>query len=124
MADDRSSHELLAHFDRPRVAELDDFDWDEDAASATRGFIVENQFATQRPLAEEPTQSVHAVQFRGVGWVLKCAAVMAVFAIAGCVLTDFAIAIAAQNTLDAAARAAAVEATLPRATYQSIAETI
>ena len=57
---------------------------------------------------------------RGIGWVLAWAGALAVLAIAAGVLTEFAYVLAAERTLSVAARAGAMEATLPRATYQSV----
>jgi hypothetical protein len=52
--------------------------------------------------------------------VLAWAGALAVITIATGVLTEFAYVLAAERTLSVAARAGAMEATLPRATYQSV----
>ena len=57
---------------------------------------------------------------RGIGWVLAWAGALAVLAIAAGVLIEFAYVLAAERALSIAARAGAMEATLPRATYQSV----
>src|SRR3954471_23935616 len=57
---------------------------------------------------------------RGVCWVLAWAGALAVLTIAAGVLTEFAYVLAAERMLSAAARAGAMEASLPRATYQTI----
>ena len=130
MPDDRSSYELLAHFDRPKVVGLNDFEWDEEAESFERGVIVNegrlNDWGLRSPgrPGPQPPTSVQRVRVRGAGWVLMWAGAFAVISVAIGVLSEFALLIAAQHSLDAAARAAAVEATLPRATYRTIAETI
>lgn len=64
------------------------------------------------------------VPIRGVGWVLRWAAASAVLWFSGCVLIEFAYLLAAEHTLLRAARAGALEATLPRATFQSVGETV
>jgi hypothetical protein len=56
--------------------------------------------------------------------VLCWASAIAVLACTASVLTQFACVVAGENALNAAARAAAVEATLPRATYQTIWATV
>ncbi|HJQ81485.1 MAG TPA: hypothetical protein VJ828_16100 [Lacipirellulaceae bacterium] len=61
---------------------------------------------------------------RGVSWVLRWAAAIAVLWFAGCMLMEFAYCLAAEHTLARAARAGALEATLPRASLQSVCQTI
>jgi hypothetical protein len=137
MTADRTSHELLAHFDRPKVAVLDDFEWVEECAPNECGIAVERAPAErwrvgrqERPRLQPPNENdedqeeVLTHPTRGVGWVLCWAGAIAVLACATSVLTQFAFTVAAENALNAAARAAAVEATLPRATYQTIWETV
>jgi hypothetical protein len=60
----------------------------------------------------------------GVTCVLKWTAAAAVLFVAVCVLLKLGYCIAAEQALTRAARAAAFEATLPRATRQSIAATV
>jgi len=61
---------------------------------------------------------------RGIGWVLRWAAAIAVLWFSGCVLAEFAYSLAAEHALARAARAGALEATLPRATIPSVSETV
>jgi hypothetical protein len=61
---------------------------------------------------------------RGVGWVLRWAAAIAVLWVAGCVLVEFAYCLAAEHTLTRAARAGALEATLPRASFRSVGDSV
>jgi hypothetical protein len=56
--------------------------------------------------------------------VLQWAAAVAVLAIASSVLVEFGQGIAAEHVLRIAARAGAAEATLPKATYESVAAVI
>jgi hypothetical protein len=51
---------------------------------------------------------------------MRWAAATAVLYFSGCVLAEFAYCLAAEHALSRAARAGALEATLPRATYQSV----
>ena len=55
---------------------------------------------------------------------LQSAFVFGLLWIAGCVLTEFAYSLAAEHTLARAARAGALEATLPRATLRSVGDTV
>jgi hypothetical protein len=57
-------------------------------------------------------------------WVLRWAAALAVLCFSGGVLAEFAFCLAAEHTVARAARAGALEATLPRATAASIRETV
>jgi hypothetical protein len=61
---------------------------------------------------------------RGVGWVLRWAAAVAVLCFAACFLAEFGYSLAVELTLARAARAGALEATLPQATYRSVADTV
>jgi len=114
-----ASDELLAHFDRPKTLEMPDFEWVDDvlpfepAASASHGASAFDR-ATERYI-EVPRDTR-----RGICWVLVWAGALAVLAIAAGVLTEFAYVLAAERTLSIAARAGAMEATLPRATSQSV----
>jgi hypothetical protein len=73
------------------------------------------------PLNVAPT---HALPVRGVGWVLTWAAALGVLAVSASILTDFAYCLAAEHALARAARAGALEATLPRATTSSVVESV
>jgi hypothetical protein len=64
------------------------------------------------------------VPVRGIGWVLRWAAALAVLWFAGCVLAEFFYTLAAEHKLARAARAGALEATLPRASFRSVGETV
>jgi hypothetical protein len=61
---------------------------------------------------------------RGVGWVLRWAAALGGLWFAGCVLTEFCYCLTAEYMLARAARAGALEASLPRATYGSVADAV
>jgi hypothetical protein len=61
---------------------------------------------------------------RGVLWVLRWAAALVVLVFSCGVLTEFAYCLAAEHTVARAARAGALEATLPRATTKTIAESV
>jgi hypothetical protein len=89
---DHTSHELLAHFDRPS--------------------------------APSSPASAITLPTRGVRWVLKWSAAIAVLVFASGVLTEFAYVAGAEHALAHAARAGLVEATLPRASYDSVKATI
>jgi hypothetical protein len=124
MRSGQTSRDLLSHFDRPKVVICPDFDWDEDAIGSS-GF--------ERPAVE--VNAIHAsggIPFDGVPvymrrdarWVLKWAAAIAVIMLTAGILIDFGTALAAERALRRAAEAGIVEATLPRATRQSVLATI
>lgn len=114
-----TSSDFLAHFDRPKTLGMPDFEWVdevipfESAASGVQGASVPNHNIERFVAVPRNTR-------RGVCWVLAWAGALAVLAIATGVLTEFAYVLAAERALSAAARAGAMEATLPRATYQSV----
>jgi hypothetical protein len=138
MAADHTSHELLAHFDQPKLLNCPDFEWVEEADATAEAFTSQAEVAdshwqptcdrNQSPFAEQEDRTEHGAQpvaqTRGVRWVLQWAAALTVFAIAGSALMQFYYVLAAEQALNYAARAGAIEATLPRATYQSIAATV
>jgi hypothetical protein len=64
------------------------------------------------------------VPTRGVGWVLQWAASIASVWCALMVLAQFGYGLAAERALSRAARAGALEATLPRATSHTVAQAI
>jgi hypothetical protein len=66
----------------------------------------------------------HTVPTRGIRWVLIWAAALGVLFVAASVLIEFTYCLAAEHAIARAARAGAVEATLPRATYDSIAQSV
>ncbi len=61
---------------------------------------------------------------RGIGWVLKWTAAAVVLFYSTTVLTEFAYSLAAEQLLVRAARAAVLEATLPRATVHSVEQLV
>ena len=63
-------------------------------------------------------------QTRGVCWVLKWAAATATLVSSAAMLVEFGYSLMAEQTLARAARAGAVEATLPRADFLSVERTI
>jgi hypothetical protein len=65
-----------------------------------------------------------SASMRGVGWVLRWAAAIGVLFVAASILIEFAYCLDAEHTLARAARAGAVEATLPRASYQSVCASV
>jgi hypothetical protein len=67
---------------------------------------------------------VPPVPKRGVGWVLRWSAAIAALLIAGVPLATFSFCLAAERDLARAARAGAAEASLPRATTQSVVQSI
>jgi hypothetical protein len=118
-----ASDELLAHFDRPKTLEMPDFEWVDEvlpfepAASVSHGASVPDRAAERYIEVPRDTR-------RGICWVLAWAGSVAVLTIAAGVLTEFAYVLGAERTLSVAARAGAMEATLPRATYQSVTATV
>ena len=61
---------------------------------------------------------------RGVGWVLQWFAAAVAMVVAGIALAQFGCCLAAELALARAARAGVLEATLPLATFQSVAQTV
>ena len=70
-----------------------------------------------RPLIGDPP-------VRGVGWVLRQGATLAVLAVAAMVLLEFGYRLAAERALSRAAVAGLAEAALPRATNRTVEATI
>jgi hypothetical protein len=66
----------------------------------------------------------HRASERGILWVLRWAAAILVLSFSCGVLAEFAFCLAAEHTVARAARAGALEATLPRATTSSIRESV
>jgi hypothetical protein len=119
----QTSDDLLAHFDQPKTLELPDFEWVDEVLpfdSAARA----NQCAGPFDCATERFIEVPRDRRRGILWVLAWAGAFAVLAVAAGVLIEFAYVLAAERTLWFAARAGAMEATLPRANYQSVTAAI
>lgn len=75
---------------------------------------------------DEPANvaTTRALPTRGIGWVVKWFATLAVLFISACILADFGYCLAVEQALSRAARAGALEATLPRATLQSIGQSV
>jgi len=71
-----------------------------------------------------PRFSPRGLPTRGIRWVLKWFAALGVLSFAASSLVEFAYLTAAEQTLARAARAGALEATLPRATMRSITDTV
>ena len=122
MRSGQSSDNLLSHFDRPRVVTSPDFDWDE-AAIGPSSFECPSLSSAPLPEPREDITEV-AMPVRDIGWVVKWAAAIAVFVTAGRYLVEFAGTIATEHALHQAAQAGVVEATLPRASRQSVLDTV
>ena len=71
-----------------------------------------------------PRSSPRGLPTRGIRWVLKWFAALGVLCFAAGTLLEFFYVMAAERTLVRAARAGALEATLPRATLESITDTV
>lgn len=84
-----------------------------DAADASHGLLAH----FDQPIVPQTTAQVPS---RGVGWVLQWFAALVTLCVAAAALTKFGYCASAERALIRAARAGAVEATLPRATYQSV----
>jgi len=119
MESSQISDDPLAHFDRPKTLDLPDFEWVDEIvpfdSAPSANHCASTPDRTVDRFIEVPRDTR-----RGVGWVLAWAGALAVLVIAAGVLIEFACVLAAERTLSIAARAGAMEATLPRATYQSI----
>src|SRR5262245_17876280 len=100
---DQTSFGLLAHFDRPKT---------------------DNRVNQQAFSASKTTPSPIVAARRGVRWVFQWAAAVAVLAFAATILAEFSYQLVAERQLTLAARAGVVEATLPRANYQSIQDAL
>lgn len=77
-----------------------------------------------RPTNAVWPDAVPRIPIRGIRWVLQWAAALAVLTIAGSSFTEFAYLLAAEHKLALAARAGVLEATLPRASYESVTSAI
>jgi hypothetical protein len=118
------SDDPFAHFDRPKTLELPDFEWEFETIpiAPSAGSADAGSFEDHRP--RERFIEISQITRRGIGWVLPWTGALAVLAIAAGLLAEFACIASAEHALSNAARAAAIEATLPRATYQSVAATV
>jgi hypothetical protein len=119
MDSDRPSDDLLAHFDRPKTLDMPDFEWVDEVIPFESGVVLVHGVGSPEHATERFIEVPRDTR-RGVGWVLAWAGAIAVFTIAAGILTEFAYVFAAERALSVAARAGAMEATLPRATYQSV----
>jgi hypothetical protein len=116
-------NELLAHFDHPKTLAMPEFDGVDELLSNESPALRIDYF-TPTPLPQLEETECCAAPKRGVGWVLKWAAAAAVQMFAAGILFQFTCGIAAEHQLAIAARAGAIEATLPRATYETVTATI
>jgi hypothetical protein len=118
-----NSDDPLAHFDRPKTLELPDFEWEFEPIRITAmGGADACSLEDQRP--RERFVEIPQITRRGVAWVLGWAGALAVLAITAGLLAELAYLASAEHALSVAARAGAIEATLPRATYQSVVATV
>lgn len=76
------------------------------------------------PAERERQLSSPVVRTRGVRWVLLWATALGMLVVASSILMQFAYCVAAERALGYAARAGAIEATLPRATHESITNVV
>ncbi len=120
--DKNHAADLIGHFGQPQTLDLPDFEWVEDAVSPepVAGVSDDDSIADRNDRFIE----VPLITRRGVGWVLTWAGALAVIAFATAILVEFTYVLAAERALHLAAQAGAMEATLPRATYQSVTATI
>ena len=108
---DQTCLDFLDHFDRPQTAGA--------------VYVQSPESETFDPRLMEPVDEDEAapsphLPTRGARWVLQWAAAAAVLLIAVGGVTQFAYLVAAEHTLNLAALAGATEATLPRATLESV----
>jgi hypothetical protein len=123
MDSDPTFNNLLAHFDRPKTLDLPDFEWVEEVIPFDSAACANRDVASTDRAAEGFIEIPRDTR-RGVVWVLAWAGAVATLAVASSVLLEFAYLLAAERTLSVAARAGAMEATLPRATYRSVTAAI
>jgi hypothetical protein len=122
-----TSDDLLAHFDRPKFLICPDFEWDE-AAIGPPGFERRVHATYDDDTTKSVTTDDAFVEVprhvRDARWVLKWAAALAVFATTARVMFEFASDVSTEQALKQAAQAGLTEATLPRASRQSVAATV
>lgn len=135
--------DFLDHFDRPKTA-------DDDQSEPVAGFVCDEQGRIVDPEQEIRTERTEPIRVvpsdspvdplvdwdlidalpdrptytRGIGWVLLWVGSLAVFAVAAGLLAQVGYLMTAEHSLNIAARAAAMEATLPRANYRSVVATV
>ncbi|HVT27069.1 MAG TPA: hypothetical protein VHE81_03535 [Lacipirellulaceae bacterium] len=122
MGPDHTSYDFLAHFDRPKTVDSPDFEWVDEVLPNSSPVVVSCQ-PTPPALSGDAAQLEAAppqAPRHGVQWVLQWAAALAVLAFAGSILVEFTYLLVAEHELSIAARAGALEATLPRATPRSV----
>jgi hypothetical protein len=119
----QTSDELLGHFDQPKTLEMPDFEWVDEAIPFVPTAAASDSTAAPDPAPERFIEIPRDTR-RGICWVLAWAGALAVITVAMGLLAEFAYVIAAERALSVAARAGAMEATLPRATYQSVTATV
>src|SRR5690242_2578311 len=115
----QTSDDILRHFDRPKTLELPDFEWVEEVIPFDSAAHESHGDGRFEPPAERFIEIPRDTR-RGVCWVLVWAGGIAVLTFAATVVVEFAYVFAAERALSIAAKAGAIEATLPRATYQSV----
>ena len=141
MDPDHTSHDLLAHFDRPKLANVGRSDaalrvstiersdddrvrGDERIAPRVPGAERRVPGAERRVPGAERSEAPARSNQKTAIWLLQRAAAVAILLVAATILLEFAYTCAAEHALSVAARAGATEATLPRATYQSVSAAI
>lgn len=119
---------LLGHFDQPHTFKLPDFEWDDNDVPTEQEIATETnsyeRFTRGAAARYDRLIEVPLITRRGVCWVLAWASALAVIGIAATILIGFTNVLAAERALQRAAQAGALEATLPRANYQSILATV
>src|SRR4051812_6970502 len=93
----QTSDELLAHFDRPKLLEMPDFEWVDDVAPADLAGVSVS-VAPSVPAIERYIEVPRDTR-RGVGWVLAWAGAIAVLFVAASVLIEFAYVLSAEHAL-------------------------
>jgi hypothetical protein len=124
MRSGQTSHELFAHFDHPKAVVCSDFDWDENAIGPAGFESASGATDAVRTVDETLEDSVQPLARRDTFWVLKWAAAATVFAVSAATLCEYGSTLAAEHALRQAAEAGIVEATLPRASRQTVLNAI
>ncbi len=94
MDSDQTQYTLLAHFDRPKTADIREFAWAEVEDTDCAAPLVARYVRPQPPAVT-----------RGISWVLLWAMAFAVLAIAASVLVEFSYVLVGEHSLRLAARA-------------------
>jgi hypothetical protein len=136
MALDHSPDDLLAHFDHPKTIALHEASWVDPTDHARQppampgvSELAQSLVPKESPEKSRPDRShinrrSPLTHSRGIRWILKWSAALAVLFVAASQLIEFASLCSAEHSLSLAARAGAFEATLPRANYKSIAAAV